>query len=337
MTNSIKLIITAIRNFDITELYEILDDNIRYMNVTKKLFLGKLGTKIAQAKRDDCHSFDDVFFGICGSCNKGCEGMTFLSNSGHYLDLFIESKDGETADDIYVCNKLTNFIDLEKGVDLGFSFGVDEKYDFEPDAEFLILKEQYELLLTEVSKLDGIIKLDDLNNWYFNNYEYLSKTIKSLDPFECLAYDVYNKAANLTSQIERVFKLSKAATQASESLIDYQFCISEKQKVIWFFQNQKYHYGAIYDILSDDWRTNSTINYEQDPISFILDISGYEYVLDYFIILDNLYDELMEKYKPLPEHFEASESGSIEYSLENYLRLHNKHLDIVKEYGRKGY
>ncbi|AWH75516.1 hypothetical protein DCS32_15500 [Dokdonia sp. Dokd-P16] len=332
-----KQITEAIKNFDIDKLETLLDDNKSYQDVSKALFIKTLNKKFKSAKKDGCNSFDDIFFGICTSCNKGCEAMTFLSNSGHYLDLFIESKDGETADDIYVCNKLTNFIDLEKSVDLGFSFGVDEKYDFKPDAEFLILKEQYELLLTEVSKLDGIIKLDDLNDWYFNNFEYLSKTINSLDPFECLAYDVYNKAANLTSQIERVFKLSKAATQASESLIDYQFCISEKQKVIWFFQNQKYHYGAIYDKLSDDWRTNSTINYELDPISFILDISGYEYVLDYFIILDNLYDELMEKYKPLPEHFGASESGSIEYSLENYLRLHNKHLDVVKEYGRKGY
>lgn len=333
----IHLIIQAIKNFDIASLKKLLDDDKPYQDVSKSLFLDKLEKKFKQAKRDGCHSFDDVFFGICGSCNKGCEGMTFLSKSGYYLDLFIESKDDVTADDIYVCNKLTNFIDLEKGIDLGFSFGVDEKYDFKPDTEYLLVKEQYDLLLTEVIKLDDTIKINDLNDWYFNNFEFLSNTINNLGPFECFAYNLYNKAYNLTSQIERVFELSVAATQASESLIDYQSCISEKQKVIWFFQNQKHHYGSIHYKLSDSWRTNSIISYEQNLISFTLDISGYEYVLDYFILLDNLYDELMEKYKPLPEHYKAAEPDGVSYSLENYLRLHKKHLDVIEEYGRKGY
>jgi hypothetical protein len=42
-----------------------------------------------------------VFFGICDSCNQGCDGMTFFTNSVHYPDFFIESKDSETLDDFY--------------------------------------------------------------------------------------------------------------------------------------------------------------------------------------------------------------------------------------------
>ena len=37
----------------------------------------------------------------------------------------------------------------------------------------------------------------------------------------------------------------------------------------------------------------------------------------------------MKKYKPLPEHYKA---GRIEDSLERFLELHNKYLDIVEWY-----
>lgn len=162
--NSIDLITQAIKNFDIDSLNELLDDNKPYQDVPKTVFIEKLEKKFKQAISDDCHSFDDVFFGICESCNKGCEGMTFLSNSGYYLDLFIESKDGETADDIYVCNKLTNFTDLEKSMDLGFSFYKDEHLLFKPSTEYTLIKQQYQLLKTESKNIRSPILYDELVN-----------------------------------------------------------------------------------------------------------------------------------------------------------------------------
>lgn len=101
--------------------------------------------------------------------------------------------------------------------------------------------------------------------------------------------------------------------------------------MIWFFENQQNHYSTIYFKFPKNWKVNSCVIYKANNIELIIDISGYEYVMDYFIKLDNLYDKLMEKYKPLPEHFEQSESGSIEYSLENHLRLHN--ITVRLKYG----
>lgn len=77
------------------------------MNVSKSLFLEKFEKEFESAKEDGYYSFIDVFFGRCGSCNKGCEGVTFCSNSLYYLDLFFEGDD-ESVTDIYVCDKLTN-------------------------------------------------------------------------------------------------------------------------------------------------------------------------------------------------------------------------------------
>ena len=319
--NSIDEIIQAIKSFDIASLKELLDDDTPYQDVSKALFLQKLEKKFKQAKSDDCHSFDNVFFGICESCNKGCEGMTFLSNSGYYLDLFIESKDGETADDIYVCNKLTNFTDLEKSIDLGFSFYKDEHHLFKPSTEYTLIKQRFQLLKTESKYIKSPILYDELVNWY-SNYDYLSNTIDQLGPFACFDYKLYGKAFNLVSQFDNIFKLKAKAEQATDGLINYHLAKTEREQLIWFYENQNNHYSTVYFKLSKNWWTNSIVNYKTDNLKLEIDISGYEYVMDYFIKLDNLYDKLMEKYKPLPEHFEQSE------------RLHNKHLDVLINYSR---
>lgn len=334
INNSIDLITQAIKDFDIASLKELLDDDKPYQDVSKSLFLEKLEKKFNQAKRDDCHSFDDVFFGICGSCNKGCEGMTFLSNSGYYLDLFIESKDNKTADDIYVCNKLTNFTDLDKSMDLGFSFYKDEHLDFKPCNEYSLIKQQYKLLKIESKAIKSPIHFNELIKWY-RNFDYIINTIDQLGPFACFDYKLYGKAFNLVSQFESLFKLKSKAEQATEALINYHIAKTEREQLIWFYQNQNNHYGTVYFELSENWRKNSIVTYKSNVLKLQIDISGYEYVMDYLEKLDALYDHLMEKYKPLREHFEQSETGGIEYSLENHLRLHNKHLDIIERFGSK--
>lgn len=329
-----NLITQAIKNFDIASLKELLEDDKTYQDVSKSLFLEKLEKKFNQAKRDDCHSFDDVFFGICGSCNKGCEGMTFLTNSGYYLDLFIESKDGKTADDIYVCNKLTNFTNLKKTMDLGFSFYKDEYFLFKPPTEYTLIKQQYELLKKEAKDIESPILFNELVDWY-SNYDYLSNSIYRLGPFACFDYKLYSKAFNLVSQFDNIFKLKAKSAHATEALINYHLAKTEREQLIWFYENKNHHHGTIYFELSKSWRTDSIVNYKADALKLEIDISGYEYMMDYFEKIDSLYDSIMEKYKPLPEHFEQSETGSIEYSLDNHLRLHNMHLDVIEKYGRK--
>ena len=66
-----KQIIEAIKNFDTHALKQLLDDTKSYMNVSKAQFIGALETEFEEAKIEGCFAFDDVFFGICGSCNKG--------------------------------------------------------------------------------------------------------------------------------------------------------------------------------------------------------------------------------------------------------------------------
>lgn len=326
-------IIQAIKNFDIDTLNELLDGDKPYMDVSKALFLKTLTKKFNNAKEDGCHSFDDVFFGICGSCNKGCEGMTFFSESGHYLDLFIESKDDIAVDDIYVCNKLTNFTNLEKVNSLNFTFCHDEKVTFKPSRDYILVEKQYYSMANDIKEMQDPIKLNDFANWY-DGYSYIKNFLGKLGVFECFYYKLYDKANSLISDINSIISIKSKTNHAVNGLIAFQVASSEREKLIWFFKYQVDLYGSANFTIPKNWKSNPYITYKTDKIRIIVDLTGYEYVIDYFLRLNNLYDELMEKYRPLPEHFKQSETGSIEYSLENHLRLHNKHLDLLEKYGK---
>lgn len=323
-----KQIIQAIKNFDIEKLKVLLDDDLSYMDVTKSLFIKSLKKEFDFAKKNDCHKFDDVFFGICESCNKGCEGMTFLSNDGYYLDLYIEGKDEHSIDDIYICNKLTNVVKLDKIQCLGFSFYNDELLKFRPTSEYTLVKDQYALLRSELKNLEHNILLDKFENWY-SSFQYIRDYIDNLGPFASLDYKLFMDASHLLDRIERVLEIKKTANYAIDALISYEIAQSERDKLIWYYENQSNLYS--YAVLSNP-KNSKIIELDTEERKLAIDISGYEYVLDYFIKLDNLYDDLMKKYKPLPQHFEQAENRSIEHSLETYLRLHNMHLDIVNKY-----
>lgn len=329
-----KSIIQAIRNFDIDALEALLDNEKSYMDVSKSLFISTLQKQYEWAKEEGCHSFDDVFFGICESCNKGCEGMTFLSNSGHYLDIFIESKDDISVDDIYVCNKLTNITDLEKLHDLGFSFDEDEKVLFEPSREYVLIKDQYELFQSELRNLEDGIKLDKFVDWY-DGFSYLRNYIDDLDPFSGFNYKLFDTISALFWKIDDIVEIKAKSEHALEALIDFQVAKTERDKLIWFFENEQNRFVASLDIDSEGLTSDGCITFSSDVLKVNLDISGYEYVLDYFLKLEDFHNHMMQKYRPLPEHYQESETGKVICSLGNYLHLHNKYVDVVHRYRQR--
>jgi hypothetical protein len=186
-----------------------------------------------------------VFFGICGSCNKGCEGMTFLSNTGYYLDLFIESNDGETADDIYVCNQFTNFTGLDKRIDLGFDFYIDEEVLFKPTLEYSLIKKHYEILQSESKKIKNPITYNAFVAWY-STYQHINNEINDLDFFTLSIHKLYSQASNLASRFNDILAIKKNQTQASEALLQYEGIKTEREQLIWFYKNQDNHYNSVW-------------------------------------------------------------------------------------------
>src|SRR5690606_20384738 len=122
------------------------------------------------------------------------------------------------------------------------------------------------------------------------------------------------------SHFENIIKLQSRADHAIDALISYQKAADEREKLIWLYENKIDRSSTVYFYLPPDLSNNSFVTYRSRNLNLHIDIFGYEYVMDYFLKIDNFHEELMRKYEPLSEHFDQSETGSITCSLESYLK-----------------
>lgn len=327
-------IVQAIKTFNIAMLQILLDDDRTYMDVSKSLFLGTLAKKFESVKEEGCHSFDDVFYGVCKSENTVCDGMTFISDFGYYLDIYFEENAGSITD-IRGCNKMFNFIELNKEYSLGLCFSKDDLVHFTPDMKYSFIQREFTLFLKDIALAPRTITLDELVEWYLD-YSKMKTILQDIGFFRSMYYNLYTTAYGLICDFENILKLKTRANHALDALVSYQKATNESEKLIWLYENKIDRSNTLYFNLTKDLSNNSFVSYKSSNLDFHIDISGYEYVMDYFIKIDNFYEELMKKYEPLSEHFEQSKTGSIRYSLDNYLKLHNKHVDIVEKYGGDG-
>ena len=192
-------VIKSIKNFNINKLNDLLDDNKSYMDVSKALFLKALENKFKEAKEQHCYNFDEVSFGICGSCNKGCEAITFLSKSGFYLDLFIESKNNIDVDNIYICSKVIDNKKYKKKYSLEPYFYEDEKVSFQPDSDYKFFEEKYKLMISDIDSFKEDLSFKDFIIWY-DKYN----DLKGLDFLETTLLKLYTKINDDVKAINKI-------------------------------------------------------------------------------------------------------------------------------------
>lgn len=196
-----KKIIQAIKDFNIVKLAKLLDDDKSYMDVTKSLFLSKLEEKFIRVKEEGYLAFDEVCSGVCNSCYKDSEGVTFLSKSGFYLDLIIVSKDGNNVIDMYQCHKFTNFINLDKKYPLSIHFYEDEKVNFQPDAAYRFVEEELQVMLSDITEFQENLTYDDFVNWY-NSYAHL----RNLDFIEITILKLYTQVNDVIQVLNTILE-----------------------------------------------------------------------------------------------------------------------------------
>ncbi|MDD7913194.1 hypothetical protein [Polaribacter ponticola] len=194
-------IIQAIKNFDINKLSIFLDDSKSYMDLYKSIFLKALEDKFNEAKKQGCNGFDKVSYGICCACNKGCEAITFISKSGFYLDLFIESKNNIDVDDIYTCSEIISSNIIEKKYSLEPHFYEDEKVTFYADSKYKFIKEQYKLMLSDINHFKENLSLKDFITWY-DKYN----DLRNLDFLETTLLKLYTKIYDAITAIDKIIE-----------------------------------------------------------------------------------------------------------------------------------
>jgi len=323
--NEKQQLIQAFKRLDFGALENLLDDNRSYMDVSKDLFLSTFKENIDKSK--NLNSYEKVIDGTCCSCNKGCKTYKFMAKGFPSLNLFFEEKN-EKVTDIYLCNALNVEIPDENYGDIDFRFYEEEKVNFTPTSEYLVILQRIEKAVADFNKLKsmGLVPVQEVVHWY-NVIENLAKKLNLNDPFANIKYKAFIHIDNLYSEVSFLVHNCNNNQLAQDALKEYYDLNKEDEKMIvrWLLNQKKIYFFSLQK--TDNWEKTGTFILETEP-NLIIDCSNY---LDSFLfneIYTNLKNEIMKKYEPTEEHF-IQNGGSVENSLENFLRLHNKYLDLI--------
>jgi len=318
-------LIRAFKSLDFDALQNLLDDNRSYRDVSKDLFLATFKEKINQY--ENLTSYTDVIEGTCNSCYKGCKAYKFKAEGFPSLNLFFEEKNGKVTD-IRLCNELKVDLPDENERNIYFSFYEDEKVNFTPNLKYITTLQRIEKAVEDFNKLEsiGLVPIQEVVRWFYSTQS-LAIELDLNDPFVCRKYKAFLHIDSLYYKVSNLVHNYTNNHLAQDALQEFNNLDKEDEKMIvrWLLKNKRNYFFSLKK--TENWKKNGIIILETEP-NLIVDCSDF---LDSFLFQDlylNVEEEIMNRYHPTPEHFDQN-GGSVTCSLENYLKLHNKYLDLL--------
>ncbi len=129
--NQYEAIVYFIARLDIEMVSSFLDVERTYQDFPKYLFVSKLIKAFEQFEKAGDKNLT-LHKGSCSGCSKGCRGLTFLGEQGHYMDLLFQL-DGDKIADIYEC---VNFINDVPVPEKTIRVEVDQQFSLFDNAPF---------------------------------------------------------------------------------------------------------------------------------------------------------------------------------------------------------
>jgi hypothetical protein len=318
-------LIRAFKSLDFDALQNLLDDNRSYRDVSKDLFLATFKEKINQY--ENLNSYTDVIEGTCNSCYKGCKAYKFKAEGFPSLNLFFEEKNGKVTD-IRLCNELKVDLPDENERNIYFSFYEDEKVNFTPNLKYLTTLQRIEKAVEDFNKLEsiGLVPIQEVVSWFYSTQS-LAIELDLNDPFVCRKYKAFLHIDSLYYKVSNLVHNYTNNHLAQDALQEFNNLDKEDEKMIvrWLLKNKRNYFFSLKK--TENWKKTGIIILETEP-NLIVDCSDF---LDSFLFQDlylNVQEEIMNKYEPTAAHYDQN-GGRVVYSLENYLKLHNKYLDLL--------
>lgn len=316
-------IIQSIKQLNFNELSDLLDDRLSYMEVSKKLFLEKLESRIDDyIKGYNITEFNTVIKGACGSCKMNCEIYSFKIEEVATLNLLFVEKDHKVVD-IKLCNKpLINGIYSDDYTAIYFSFYEDEKISFKPNSSYLNIQKHLNSAVNLIAQYKtSPIKLKTITKWLADYKKY--ENINS--PLNNNRYRAFEVFSNLYSDLNGLKILFENNYNSIMAIKVYEAITNEKQLLKWLIT---------YKSVGGSFKYN-----KHSEHTTIVDLRGLKILVANTECLDALkhkqyyssnFEEMIKKYTPSIETINSEkQKGRFSISLENFLRLQNKHLDIL--------
>jgi len=298
--NEKQLLIKAFKSLDFEALENLLDGNRPYMDVPKDFFLTTIKQKIDQY--ENLHAYEEVIEGTCNSCHKGCKAYKFKAEGFPSLNLFFEEKN-EKVTDIYLCNSLKVDIPDENHSDFYFSFYEDEKVNFKPSLEYLIMLQRIEKAVEDFNKLEsmGLVLFQEVFHW-FNSIQALAIELNLDDPFVNREYKAFKHIEALYYKVSFLIESYTNKQLAQDALNEHRQINQRDKKTIasWLLKHKDTNFMPLKK--TDNWEKTGILILETDP-NLIIDCSD---ILDSFLFIElysNVQEEIMTKYEAKSNRF----------------------------------
>ena len=174
MSNKKELIVKAFSEMDLDMLELLFNDGKAYHNADKPTVLKKLGELFETFRKTG----DTLLIPHCGKCtadncpNIGKNGYAFTGNvSGNHVDFVLDELDDDW-DDFCYCGyfKTDKYVPLNSPVE--FNIYLDEEETFKPSVNYLILAQQCERAIAELSDREcPWLEKAEYSYWLEKHYE----------------------------------------------------------------------------------------------------------------------------------------------------------------------
>lgn len=325
-----QTIIKAIKEMDISLLEVVLEDDRSYMDVSKETFIARLSKEFDHLRKDGLKGFSKTVEGTCGNCNKGCGGISFVTQDYQYMDVLFEGTE-ENVTDIYTCTEFITNEKVEKKHEIFFSFKEEEKVDYVDLPDIAAHRAKVKRVSEDFKQFrNNITDIKTIAHWYMGHkkveedlpflgwidYRFIGDFIEWFCDFRCLA-DMVNNKKEFQSRLEEL--------RVAESK-------KEREVIKWLlkYDNDDYS-GYSLNFTRIDANTNF-LEWKLDK-SVLIDYSGFETSMEYYDRFDDLMQSMMDKYTPLTKHFDKY--GSVHGALYAFLEVHGVYLDLVEQYKKE--
>jgi len=270
-----EAIVKYISEMNIDMLSLVLENDTSFMNLYKEDFLGKLKEIFVECGENNITKFSKVILGICEDNSEinGLEGYKFVTSDKRALTLLFEEEKNELIE-IYNCSKFRAYQNCEETDPMYISVYKDEKIDYIPTFDHIILTNRIETLYAQFENFkNAVTPVEDVDRWY----NAIKEVYDSINLFDHLDFKFYCDFSELVVDNMYVHNIVDNGEISKKALKDYETIDSANEFEIleWLL---KYHdIGSVYsDELkkADDWEKKSLVVHKEEE-SIILDCSNY--------------------------------------------------------------
>lgn len=331
LTSQIDAVREYFSRMDLEMLDLVLEDAQYYSGVPKSEFLKRLDAIFEQFRNSGDKQLN-IYRGICGDCRNACRGYTISGpESGHYINLLFEERNGVVVNICDCCNML-NQQDFVKTRRLTLDIDSESAEELPKDEDYLDLLANCRLALSEFDQFREIpVMIRLINLWLLRHRELFEDCLpwfmyQAHFPF----FELYRKLKHV-SKIHLNKNILQAEYLSLNRILD-SGRHREEEVLSWLLRNERFgrsEDGNICMFSEEEDFVNGKILLSSVPLIY-LDESEFRIIYDYEKLFERFYFPMLRKYSVFSqEEIMEMEPFTDEYNMATSLSYNIRQRELL--------